>query len=68
MTDNLNFNTLWSKVSAYFTRNDLIIILILAVLAYLTGSTALTTFCRGGTGPGFVHGFPLNARSGYRDL
>jgi hypothetical protein len=57
MTDNLNFNTLWSKVSTYFTRNDLIIILILAVLAYFTGTYGLNYILPGGPGPGFVHGF-----------
>jgi hypothetical protein len=57
MTENLNFNNLWEKISRYFTRNELIIILILAVLAYLTGTYGLNYVLPGGPGSGFVHGF-----------
>jgi hypothetical protein len=57
MTENLNFNNLWEKISGYFTRNELIIILILAVLAYLTGTYGLNYVLPGGPGSGFVHGF-----------
>jgi hypothetical protein len=57
MTENLNFNNLWEKISGYFTRNELIIILILAILAYLTGTYGLNYILPGGPGSGFVHGF-----------
>lgn len=57
MTDNLNLNTMWKKASTYFTRNDLIIILIIAIVAYLVNTYCLTFILPGGPGPGLVHGF-----------
>ena len=57
MSDKNTFNDLWAKISGYFTRNELIIILILAVLAYLTSTYGLNYVLPGGPGPGFVHGF-----------
>jgi len=57
MTDTLNLNTLWKKASTYFTRNDLLIILIIAVVAYLINTYCLNFVLPGGPGPGLVHGF-----------
>jgi hypothetical protein len=57
MTENPNFNNPWQKISGYFTRNELIIILILAVLAFLTSTYGLNYVLPGGPGAGFVHGF-----------
>ena len=57
MSDKNTFNDLWAKISGYFTRNDLIIILILAVIAFLTSSYGLSHILPGGSAPGLVHGF-----------
>ena len=49
--------SLKERITGYFTRNDLLIIVGLAVIAFLTSSFALNSILPGGPGPGFVHGF-----------
>ena len=45
------------KISTYFTRNDLLIIIGLAIIAFLTASYGLVHVLPGGSAPGLVHGF-----------
>jgi hypothetical protein len=49
--------SLKERITGYFTRNDLLIIVGLAVIAFLTSNFALNYILPGGPGPGFVHGF-----------
>ena len=50
-------NNWLEKIRGYFTWQDLVIILVLAVLAFLTGNFGLNYVLPGGPGSGFVHGF-----------
>ena len=45
------------RISGYFTQQDLLIILVLAVIAFLTASFGLSHILPGGGGSSFVHGF-----------
>jgi hypothetical protein len=45
------------KIFGYFTSQELVIILVLALLAFLTSSFGLQYILPGGGGSGFVHGF-----------
>jgi len=45
------------KIRGYFTWQDLVIILVIAILAFLTGNYGLNYVLPGGPGPGFVHAF-----------
>ena len=49
--------SLKERITGYFTRNDLLIIVGLAVIAFLTSNFALNSILPGGPGAGFVHGF-----------
>jgi hypothetical protein len=46
-----------NKIKNYFTRNDLIIIVIIAIIAFLTSSYGLSHLLPGGSAPGLVHAF-----------
>ena len=54
MTENV---PLKERIMTYFTRNDLLIIVGLALIAFLTSSFGLSHVLPGGTAPGLVHGF-----------
>lgn len=57
MTDDITFKDRLAKIPGYFTTNDLLIILGLAIIAFLTGSFGLQHILPGGSAPGLVHGF-----------
>ena len=57
MTDEKNATGLLNKIQGYFTPQDLGIIIILALLAFLTSSFGLQYILPGGGGSSFVHGF-----------
>jgi len=57
MTDEKATADLLNKIQGYFTLQDLIIIGILALLAFLTSSFGLSHVLPGGSAPGLVHGF-----------
>ncbi len=46
-----------TKLAGYFTRQDLLIIVALAVIAFLTSSFGLSHVLPGGSAPGLVHAF-----------
>ena len=46
-----------TKIAGYFTRQDLLIIVALAVIAFLTSSFGLSHVLPGGSAPGLVHAF-----------
>jgi hypothetical protein len=50
-------NSWLEKIRGYFTWQELVIILIIAVLAFLTANYGLNYVLPGGPGSGFVHGF-----------
>jgi hypothetical protein len=50
-------NNWLEKIRGYFTWQELIIILVIAALAFLTGNYGLSYVLPGGPGPGFVHAF-----------
>jgi len=56
MTDEKDVPNTVNKLHGYFTRQDLIIIVILALLAFLTSSFGLRYILPGGSASGFVHG------------
>jgi hypothetical protein len=49
--------TLKERITGYFTKQDLLIIVGLAVIAFLTSSYGLKYILPGGAAPSFVHGF-----------
>jgi hypothetical protein len=57
MAEEKTFNERLTKISGYFTPQDLCIIIILALLAFLTSSFGLQYILPGGGGSTFVHGF-----------
>jgi hypothetical protein len=54
MTENV---PLQERIMIYFTRNDLLIIVGLALIAFLTSNFGLGYILPGGSAPGLVHGF-----------
>jgi hypothetical protein len=57
MTDEKNATRMVNNVQGYFTPQDLCIIVILALLAFLTSSFGLSHILPGGSAPGLVHAF-----------
>ena len=57
MTEEKNTTSLLQKILGYFTHQDLCIIVVLALLAFLTSSFGLQYILPGGGGSTFVHGF-----------
>lgn len=57
MTNEKNATGILNKLQGYFTPQDLIIIVILALLAFLTSSFGLSHVLPGGSAPGLVHAF-----------
>ena len=57
MTNEKNATGILNKLQGYFTSQDLIIIVILALLAFLTSSFGLSHVLPGGSAPGLVHAF-----------
>jgi hypothetical protein len=57
MTDEKKPNEWITRICGYFTRQDLLVIVVLAIIAYLTGSYGLSHILPGGSAPGLVHGF-----------
>lgn len=57
MTDENDATYAVDKNRGYFSRQDLIIIVILALLAFLTSSFGLSHILPGGSASGFVHAF-----------
>jgi len=54
MTENI---PLPERITTYFSRNDLLIIIGLALIAFMTSSFGLIHVLPGGSAPGLVHGF-----------
>jgi hypothetical protein len=57
MTEEKNTTSLLQKILGYFTHQDLCIIVVLALLAFMTSSFGLQYILPGGGGSTFVHGF-----------
>jgi hypothetical protein len=57
MTEEKNQCDWKTKIAGYFTRQDLLIIVALAVIAFLTSSFGLSHVLPGGSAPGLVHAF-----------
>lgn len=57
-TEGSTGTTAWlQKIVTYFTREELLIIGVLAIIAFLTSNFGLGYILPGGTAPGLVHGF-----------
>ena len=46
-----------TKITGYFTKQDLLVIVLIAVIAFLTSSYGLSHILPGGSAPSLVHGF-----------
>ena len=57
MTENKKQNDWIAKITGYFTSQELLIIVALAVMAFLTANFGLAYMLPGGPGSGFAHGF-----------
>jgi hypothetical protein len=57
MTEEKSSTNLLNKIQCYFTPQELCIIVVLALLAFLTSSFGLSHVLPGGSAPGLVHGF-----------
>src|SRR5208283_4735747 len=57
MADKITFKDRLATIPGYFSPHDLCIILVMAVLAFLTSSFGLSHVLPGGSAPGLVHAF-----------
>jgi len=57
MTEDKKQNGWITKITGYFTPQELVIIVLLAVIAFMTSSYGLAYILPGGGGSSFVHGF-----------
>ncbi|MDD1694215.1 MAG: hypothetical protein LUQ71_05775 [Methanoregula sp.] len=57
MSNDEKSHTWMTKIAEYFTKQDYVIIVGLAVIAFLTSSYGLKYILPGGAAPSFVHGF-----------
>jgi hypothetical protein len=57
MTEELTLQRKLANITGYFSQQDWIIIVLLAIIAFLTSSYGLNYILPGGPGGGFAHGF-----------